>query len=107
MTLVIYLTGLIIGAALFFYLLSLYHEGKEKFKKMSGKWNTPKQTLEPGKVAYPHLKGTPPGERMCPICRNSLSKYEPLYASQINTESGSKILIHGCGYCYKENGSSD
>ncbi len=114
MTVIIYLAGLVIGAALFFYILSLYHEGKEKLRKVPGKGNTSRpsregseSTLEAGRVSYPHLKGIPPGERMCPICRNSLSKYEPLYASQVDTESGSRILIYGCGHCYKENGSSD
>jgi hypothetical protein len=114
MTVILYLAGLVIGAALFFYLLSLYHEGKDKIKQVAGKGGTlqpPRRdsgaTLEAGKVTYPHLKGVPPGERMCPICRNSLSKYEPLYASQVDTEKGSRIVIYGCGYCYKENGSSD
>jgi hypothetical protein len=114
MTVILYLAGLVIGAALFFYFLSLYHEGKDKIKKVTGKGGAPQtpgrsseSTLEAGKVTYPHLKGIPPGERICPICRNTLSKFEPLYASQVDTESGSRILIYGCGYCYKENGSSD
>jgi hypothetical protein len=113
MSVILYLAGLLIGAALFFYFLSLYNEGKKKVRQISGKGSTLKpllgkreSTLEANRVSYPHLKEVPPGERMCPLCRNSLSKYEPLYASQVDTESGSRILIYGCGHCYKESGSS-
>ncbi len=112
MTALLYLAGLIIGAALFFYLLSLYHEGKERVKQMSvsTRKSVISQTssrVEAEKVSYPHLKSIPPGERICPLCRTPLTRYEPLYASQVDTGSGSRILIHGCTYCYKENGSSD
>ena len=108
MTAILYLGGLIIGATFFLYMLSLYNSGKERFsrggaparKKKAQVEAECRQTLVPPNVAS--IASVPPGERMCPLCRTTLTKYEPLYASPIRGDAGKKIMIHGCRYCYKD-----
>jgi hypothetical protein len=106
MTVLLYIAGLIIGVAVFFYILSLARSGKEKIVVMTGKKPEVKQVLEPHIVNMPKTN-RPPGSRTCPLCGSSLTRYEALYASYIGDASGKKILIHGCRYCYKPDEDPD
>jgi len=121
MSIVLYAAGLLIGIALFLYILSLYNTGKSRVtgfareKKPSENGREGKKTgITPGdktavteikseNIRFKGLSDVPPGERICPLCRTPLTRFEPLYASQTKTESGQKILIHGCPRCYKGN----
>ncbi len=77
-------------------------DGKNTIQKITRKKNKlVKEDITPDNIAYKNLT-VPPGERMCPVCRATLTKYESLYASKTRTSSGEKILIHGCKYCFKE-----
>ncbi len=96
----IFIIGLALGISGFLYILSLYDSGKRKIKKISGKiTEKPKQEISPESISFKDYH--PPGSRICPLCRSSLTKYEALYASKIETVKESKIFIHGCRYCYK------
>ena len=109
MTTFLYISGLLLGVAVFLYLLSIYDSGKNKYNRITGKVkkkndNERNSKIESKNITCSNLTNIPPGERMCPVCRKSLTKFEPLYASNIETDSGSRVLIYGCGYCYKTNG---
>lgn len=119
MSFILYAAGLLIGVALFLYFLSLYTSGKEKLSSLGGekkgtenggeekKQGTPRggeegmEEIRPEYIRFRGLADLPPGERICPLCRATLTRFEPLYASQVKTDSGQKILIHGCPKCYK------
>jgi CRISPR/Cas system-associated protein Cas10 (large subunit of type III CRISPR-Cas system) len=101
MSAILYLIGLIIGATVFIYLYSSYQSGRETLKEMRGRKNPPAPTVNPERVDYFNIPRAP-GTRLCPLCGKELSKYEALYASEVEEEGKKKILIHGCKYCYKE-----
>ncbi len=101
MTELLYLIGLIIGATVFIYLYSSYQSGKEKLKKLREKKNPPEPTVNPERVDYFSIPRAP-GTRLCPLCGRELTRFEALYASEIIEGGKKKILIHGCGYCYKD-----
>ncbi|MCP4133327.1 MAG: hypothetical protein GY754_20330 [bacterium] len=105
MTILLYFAGLIIAITAFLYFLSLYEDGKEKIGKLIG--SKPEPVVEPRNVVRPPLGSIPPGSRICPLCRSTLSKYEALYASQEESPTGVRILIHGCRYCYKPDENPD
>ena len=101
----IFIFGLFIGIAAFFYLRSTITEGKEKISKaFSAKDKTAKEFVEPDKIGFRGIRLLPPGNRICPLCGSILTKYEGLYATKITDNSERKILIMGCRYCYKDNG---
>ena len=108
MNIVIYIAGLIIGISLFIYLLSTYESGKEKIRQVR-RVRSPRQeaSVTPEKIQVGRTVRRAPGERMCPLCGSSLSKYEALYASQVETKWGPKIMIYGCRYCYKPDEDPD
>lgn len=100
MTVFLYIVGLTMGVALFFYLLNLASTGRDKLKKApSVKTPSPQRGNEPSR---PPLETIPPGERICPLCRSKLSKYEPLYAVPVKGDRDQKLMIYGCPYCYKD-----
>ncbi len=103
----LYIAGLLIGLSLFLYMLSLYNAGKDKIKELKGKGSADKRAsaVKPSysdNIAADDLIKIPPGRRICPICREPLTRFEPLYASQVQKGTESRILIYGCNYCYKE-----
>ena len=100
MSFFLYLTGLAGAAALFFYIVSLYNNGKSKleYKKKAA---APQPQGGDVQARQP-IFTIPPGERMCPLCRTVLTKREALYASKIALNNTDKLLILGCRYCYKE-----
>ncbi|MCU0848346.1 MAG: hypothetical protein MUD12_10710 [Spirochaetes bacterium] len=100
MSYLLYFLGLVIGFIAFIYILRAYESGKGKIKSLSGGTS---RSVEPKNVtvAKNNFLERHPGERMCPVCATRLSRYEVLYATQVDTDTGPKILIHGCGYCYK------
>jgi hypothetical protein len=109
MNFLFYLIGLLVGVAVFFYFLSLYHSGADALAarrngapKKEGGMEIDAAALDPAsQQAYPR-------ERVCPLCAAVLTKYEVLYASRVETPGGDKILIHGCRYCHRpgeENGA--
>ncbi len=104
MTVLLYILGLIIGAAVFFYLYSTYQSGKDAVKKIIKKnGKEPVPTVSPNELAYrKHYLKRAPGERMCPLCGTILTKYDALYAARTDSPAGEKILIYGCRHCYKE-----
>lgn len=97
--------GFIVGIVLFLYALSFYESGKEKIKKRLSphpEGEERKQIrVNPQAVSYEEINKLP-RERICPLCRAVLTRYEALYASQIVSPQGKKILIYGCRYCYKQ-----
>jgi hypothetical protein len=100
----IYVTGFIIGIIGFLYFVSVINDGKDKIQKYK---NTKSNKQAPDKItsdqiSYSNLK-IAPGERICPLCRSPLTKFEPLHASRINASDSEKLFIHGCKYCYKDN----
>jgi hypothetical protein len=97
----LYLAGLMIGAAVFFYLYSAIRSGKEKIDAYRGRKTPPAPTVNPDFIDYFSIKRSP-GTRLCPLCGRELTKYEALYASEVEEDGKKKILIHGCRYCYKE-----
>ncbi|MBN1532652.1 MAG: hypothetical protein JXA20_08325 [Spirochaetes bacterium] len=105
MTVLLYILGLLLGAAAFFYLLSAFRSGREKVAAMTGKRPAAKTTVEPGGIS--NLPRRAPGSRTCPLCGSELTKYEALYASILENGTGRKILIHGCRYCYKPDEDPD
>lgn len=101
----LYLAGLIIGIALFLYALSFYEDSKEKIKKRlsdGGKIKSDNQevSINPQTISYQDRQEYP-RERFCPICRAVLTRFEALYAFQIEDEKEKKIMIYGCRYCYR------
>jgi len=106
----VYLIGLLIGAAVFFYFLSLYHSGSDALaaRRAAGK-RTDKGMEMDAAALDPAPQQVYPRERICPLCAAVLTKYEVLYASRVEMPEGAKILIHGCRYCYRpgeENGAN-
>ncbi|HOO70508.1 MAG TPA: hypothetical protein PK926_02025 [Spirochaetota bacterium] len=102
MNIAIYIIGLLIGIAVFVYLLSTYESGKEKITRFrASRAPRPDPGVTAEKISVKTKPGPAPGERMCPVCRSMLSKYEALYASEVETRWGRKIMIYGCRYCYK------
>jgi len=108
MNFLFYLIGLLIGVAVFFYFLSLYHTGADALagRRAAGQKKDGGMEIDAAAVdaaaqqAYPR-------ERVCPLCGAVLTKYEVLYASRVEMPGGDKILIHGCRYCHRpveENG---
>ncbi len=104
MTVLLYFAGLIIGIAIFLYIYSTIQDGKEKLGEITGK-KKPEKTIDPDKLTVANRMKRAPGERLCPVCASSLSKYEALYATKIEEEN--KIFIYGCRYCYKEEENPD
>jgi hypothetical protein len=107
MTVLLYVAGLVVGLACFMYFLHLYETGKEKVRTATGRKPAQapaKENLSPNMVSFAAMA---PGERMCPLCRTKLSKYEALYASRMRFSDGDKIMIHGCRYCYKPDEDPD
>ncbi len=104
MSALLYIVGLLIGAAVFFYLYSTYQSGKDAVKKIVKKNDgEPEPSVSPKNVSYrKHYLGRAPGDRMCPLCGTILTKYDALYAAKSDSPSGEKILIYGCRHCYKE-----
>jgi len=100
MSFFLYLMGFACGAILFFYIMSLYTDGKSKLER--------KKTPAAPQAGNGAVQGRqpiftiPPGERMCPLCRTVLTKREALYASKIALNNTNKLLILGCRHCYKE-----
>ncbi|MCL2025264.1 MAG: hypothetical protein FWG92_00455 [Leptospirales bacterium] len=99
MSFFLYLTGFAGAAALFFYIVSLYNNGKAKLERK--KVVTAPLGQGVAKTQQP-IFTIPPGERMCPLCRTILSKREALYASKIALHNTHKLLILGCQHCYKD-----
>jgi len=99
MSFFLYLAGLAGGVALFFYIVSLYNNGKSK---LAGKKKGAAPQVQSSIRAQQPIFTIPPGERMCPLCRTILSKREALYASKIALNNTNKLLILGCCHCYKE-----
>ena len=116
------ISGLIIGASLFLYSISLLDGGRRKLSRSAIpeiSKNTPLSKSSPHSVnckqnksltmntdlqAYnmpEEMKSMMP-ERICPMCGKSLSRDEPLYATHMNIGPQQKVFIHGCPYCYKE-----
>lgn len=109
MNFLLYLIGLLVGAAIFFYFLSLYHSGADALaaRRTAGK-KTDKGIEMDAAALDPASQQVFPRERICPLCGAVLLKYEVLYASRVVLPGGDKILIHGCRYCYRpveENGA--
>ncbi|HDP80063.1 MAG TPA: hypothetical protein ENN21_04385 [Spirochaetes bacterium] len=101
----LYFIGLAIGAAAFFYLLSLYHSGRERIGKMAsspGKKPPPPMRVEPRSIFH-KKHGRVAGERICPLCGSVLTRSEALYAMPVAGDRENKILILGCRHCYSEN----
>ncbi len=104
MDIILYLSGLLIGIAVFLYMYSLISGGKEKIKNLSSpKENIPIQRMDSGTVSFRNRPALPPGTRICPLCGSSLTKYEGLYASKTVERGKEKLMIMGCRYCYREN----
>jgi len=100
MSALLYIAGLVIGVTAFIYLVSLLNDGKEKIKEATEK---KKDNGGEDKGDAPFSAETiPPGERICPLCRSSLSKYEALYAAPVAGDKEQKLMIYGCRYCYKD-----
>ncbi|MCL1865435.1 MAG: hypothetical protein FWF73_06445 [Spirochaetes bacterium] len=103
MSSLIFVFGLLIGIAVFFYLYSAVKDGRKKISKLiTAKDKEIKEYVEPEKVGFRGIRSVPPGERICPLCGSVLTKYEGLYASKIIENSEKKILIMGCKYCFKD-----
>ncbi len=105
MDFLLYFVGLVIGLILFLYIFTSYESGKEKLKKRFSdmeKTVPPPRTenLEPQEVGIRDAQ-TYPRERICPLCRARLTRYEALYASMMERDNDRKILIYGCRYCYR------
>jgi hypothetical protein len=105
---VFYIIGFLIGVILFLYALSFYESGKKRIKKRIKKRLSPPSErkerqqirVNPQSLSCDE-KNQALRERICPLCRAVLTRYEALYASQIAGPKGKKILIYGCRYCYK------
>ena len=100
-----YFVGFLAGVAIFLYIYSLYHSGKDAIMRKvsgsdSGTGTAGKISVEPGSIEYRSLQSYP-RERVCPLCGAILSQYEALYAARLETGNSSKIMIYGCRFCYK------
>ncbi len=108
MTVILYLVGLIIGITAFLYIMSSINTIKDKSNLKNNSNIKPKSDPDlTGKIESVNTSvknkiiNSAPGERICPLCGSSLTRFEALYASHISTDKGKKILIYGCRYCYK------
>ena len=108
MTVILYLVGLIIGITAFLYIMSSINSIKDKSNLKNNSNIKPKSDPDlTGRIESANTSvknkiiNSAPGERFCPLCGSSLTKFEALYASHISTDKGKKILIYGCRYCYK------
>lgn len=105
MSVLLIIAGLIIGIAVFLYLLSTFQSAREKLG--AGRSSPPKNTgavrenINPETVQVINRLKRAPGTRMCPLCGSELTRYEALYASHIKNDNKNKIMIFGCRYCYK------
>jgi rubredoxin len=109
MSTLFYFVGFLAGVAVFLYIYSLYHSGKDAImRKVSGPGTggANKISIEPGSIEYRSLQSYP-RERVCPLCGAVLSQYEALYAARLETGSGGKIMIYGCRFCYKPDEDPD
>lgn len=95
-----YLLGLLLGAAVFFYLLSLYHTGVDKLSSRGKRQQRSPMEID-AEIMEIVSRQTYPRERICPLCKAILTHDDVLYASRVEQPSGPKILIHGCKYCYR------
>jgi rubredoxin len=107
MTAILYIIGLIIGITAFLYILSSINSMKDKSSLQNNSNIKPKSdpdltgSIEMTTSVKNKILNSAPGERICPLCGSSLTRFEALYASHISTDKGKKILIYGCRYCYK------
>lgn len=99
-----YLVGFIIALAVFLYALNAYESGKEKLRARKGGPGV--KTVEPRDI-FLRKPRSHPGERLCPLCGSALTKYEALYAAPVKNGDGTKILILGCRYCYKDDDADE
>lgn len=101
---VFYAIGLLVGVLAFLYLVSMYEAGKKKVREIitsdRSRGDNAVQ-VNPEAVPVQGAVGRHPGERICPLCNSTLTKYEALYATFIDNENERRLLIHGCRYCYK------
>ena len=107
MSALLYIAGLVIGVTAFLYLLSILNDGKQR---LAGE--TPKKKEKGGEVKTSNAPGAvvetvAPGERICPLCRSKLSRYEALYAAPVPGDKEQKLMIYGCRYCYREDEDPD
>ncbi len=100
MSALLYIAGLVIGVTVFIYLVSLLNDGKEKIKETTEKIKNNGEEVKDN--ALPSTEKIAPGERICPLCRSKLSKYEALYAAPVAGDKEQKLMIYGCRYCYKD-----
>ena len=103
MNIALYASGLIIGITAFIYLGSLLLDTAEVVnkKKLFVKKKKKPQVNRKDIFKNSAINTINPGLRMCPFCRVKLSRDEPLYASRVLDKDENKLLIHGCGLCYK------
>jgi hypothetical protein len=103
MNIFLYASGLIIGIVSFLYIGSFLRDTTEVItqKKLLAKQKAKDE--EDRKHFFENLpiNKIKPGLRICPFCREELSRDEPLYASRVLDNDESKLLIHGCRFCYK------
>ena len=103
MSILIYLTGLIIGIAAFLYIFSIIAAGNEKIKKnKKTAAERPAVKMDGNGIAFRNRPSLPPGTRVCPLCGSALTKFEGLYASKVMDKANVKLMIMGCRYCYKD-----
>ena len=112
MSVILYIVGLLMGLSLFMYIVSAIQKGRDKISGQAVKPSSPQQPkingrVTAGNVTYRGLPPRNPGERLCPLCASKLMQWEALYASRMDTDSGSRILIHGCRHCYKPDEKPD
>ncbi|MCX7678692.1 MAG: hypothetical protein N2316_05685 [Spirochaetes bacterium] len=100
MSALLYLLGLLLGAAIFFYLLSLYHTGVDKLSARRKGTHCRSMEIDPTLMEIVSRQAFP-RERICPICKAILTYDDVLYATRVEQPKGAKILIHGCKYCYR------
>ncbi len=105
---ILYILSFGAGIAVFLYLFSLYHQLKDRPKKLEKKQIIQKTIPEKKAEPKPQVADEPIQlkERTCPVCGSKLSKYEALYASKV-VKGSTKILIYGCRYCYKPDEDPD
>ncbi len=107
----LYISGLLIGMAVFIYILSIQEKTKRKISQLTRK-NKPEpiesynMDIKTENIGFNKRPPLPPGTRICPLCGSSLEKYEGLYANKITRSDSAFIMIMGCKYCYKEPGKS-
>jgi hypothetical protein len=113
---VLTIIGLILGIALFLYLISALDSGKRALaqKKSAQKEELALSSEQPVRYRDEPSQGIPQAiqelpddlkdqlaQRRCPLCSKILMRDEPLYATHIEVAKEKKILIYGCPYCHK------